>query len=57
MFVEGVASSLDDANIAQGREVGSAEVRNLETGEFVNFDTPFWLAVGAFRPDIEIVTG
>lgn len=56
-FVEGVASSLDNANIAQGRGVGSAEVPDLETGELVNFDTPFWFAVGAFRPDIEIVTG
>jgi Protein of unknown function (DUF3179) len=49
----GVASSLDAEDIAEGRNVGSAEV--LEDGRLVPFDQPFWFAVAAFRPDVEIV--
>jgi hypothetical protein len=50
---EGVASSLDDAEIATGRDEGTAEVR--ESGRLVSFDQPFWFAVAAFRPDVRIV--
>ena len=49
----GVASSLDDSEVAGGRDVGSAEV--LENGRLVAFDQPFWFAVAAFRPDARIV--
>jgi Protein of unknown function (DUF3179) len=49
----GVASALDAGTIAEGRDVGSASV-TLE-GEPVPFSEPFWFAVAAFRPDIEIV--
>jgi hypothetical protein len=49
----GVASVLDSGAISEGRDVGSASVR-LE-GEPVPFTEPFWFAVAAFRPDIEIV--
>jgi hypothetical protein len=49
----GVASALDDAAVAAGRDVGSASV--LLDGEPVPFSEPFWFAVAAFRPDIEIV--
>jgi hypothetical protein len=49
----GVASSLDDAQIAAGRDTGAAEVR--EGGRLVRFDQPFWFAVAAFRPDARIV--
>ena len=49
----GVASALDSTTIPQGRDVGSASVR-LD-GEPVPFSEPFWFAVAAFRPDIEIV--
>jgi hypothetical protein len=49
----GVASALDSGAIAEGRDVGSASV-TLE-GEPVAFTEPFWFAVAAFRPDIEIV--
>jgi hypothetical protein len=49
----GVASSLDQAAIAGGRDVGAAEVR--EGGRLVAFDQPFWFAVAAFRPDVTIV--
>jgi Protein of unknown function (DUF3179) len=49
----GVASALDSGAIAEGRDVGSASV-TLE-GEPVPFTEPFWFAVAAFRPDIEIV--
>jgi hypothetical protein len=49
----GVASSLDDAEIAAGRDAGAVEVR--EDGRLVNFDQPLWFAVAAFRPDVRIV--
>jgi hypothetical protein len=49
----GVASSLDTAEIAAGRDAGAAEVR--EGGRLVSFDQPFWFAVASFRPDIRIV--
>jgi Protein of unknown function (DUF3179) len=49
----GVASALDSGSIAEGRDVGSASV--LLEGEPVPFSEPFWFAVAAFRPDIEIV--
>jgi hypothetical protein len=51
----GTASALDDATIAQGRDVGSASVVDAATGDPVAFDTPFWFAVAAFRPDVRIV--
>jgi hypothetical protein len=49
----GVTSALDSAAIAEGRDVGSASV--TLAGEPVPFTEPFWFAVAAFRPDIEIV--
>jgi hypothetical protein len=49
----GVASSLDDTEIAAGRDVGAAEV--LENGRLTAFDQPFWFAVAAFRPNTRIV--
>jgi Protein of unknown function (DUF3179) len=49
----GVASALDTAAIGEGRDVGAASV--LLDGEPVPFTEPFWFAVAAFRPDIEIV--
>lgn len=49
----GVASPLDSAAIASGRDVGAVEVR--ENGRLVQFDQPFWFAVAAFRPGIRIV--
>jgi hypothetical protein len=49
----GVASSLDEADIAAGRDTGAAEVR--QRGRIVSFDQPFWFAVAAFRPDARIV--
>jgi hypothetical protein len=49
----GVASSLDAAGVAGGRDVGAPEV--LENGRLVEFDQPFWFAVAAFRPDVRIV--
>jgi hypothetical protein len=52
VFVPGVASPFEGG--AAGRHVGSARVRT-GSGELVPFDTPFWFAVAAFRPDIEIV--
>ena len=49
----GVASPFDADAIAAGRDVGAAEVR--ENGRLVQFDSPFWFAVAAFRPDVRIV--
>jgi Protein of unknown function (DUF3179) len=49
----GVASALDAGAIAEGRDVGSATV--LLDGRPVPFSEPFWFAVAALRPDIEIV--
>jgi hypothetical protein len=57
VWLPGARSSLDQSEIADSREVGSAEVRSAETGELVPFDTPFWFAVAAFRPDVTIVDG
>jgi len=57
VWVPGVRSSLDEASIPAGREVGSALVRSVGTGELVPFDQPFWFAVAAFRPDVRIVKG
>jgi hypothetical protein len=55
IWVPGVRSALDSTNIFEGRTVGSAEVTSTETGAPVAFDTPFWFAVAAFRPDVKIV--
>ncbi len=49
----GVASALDEVTIAQGRDIGAAAV--FLDGKPVPFIEPFWFAVAAFRPDIEIV--
>lgn len=54
-WVPEVRSALDSTNIFEGRTVGSAEVRSAATGEQVAFDTPFWFAVAAFRPDVRII--
>jgi hypothetical protein len=51
----GVASALDTGVISSGRDVGAARV--LLEGKPVVFSEPFWFAVAAFRPDIEIVDG
>jgi len=51
----GVASALDDGVISTGRDVGASSV--LLGGEPIPFHEPFWFAVAAFRPDIEIVDG
>jgi hypothetical protein len=52
-FRDGPVSALDRAAIAEGREVGAAEV--LADGRLVEFDEPFWFVVAAFRPDARIV--
>lgn len=53
-WVPGVRSALDSRSIAEGAERGSARVTNAD-GELVPYDTPFWFAVAAFRPDAQIV--
>jgi hypothetical protein len=49
----GVASPLYRDDLAAGRDVGTAEVR--EDGRLVAFDEPFWFAVAAFRPNVRII--
>jgi hypothetical protein len=53
-FAGTASSALDSADIAEGRQVGSAEV-SAATGQPVPFDQPFWFAVAAFRPDVRVV--
>jgi hypothetical protein len=52
-FRQGVASALDTPAIRAGRDVGAAQV--LENGKPVPFSEPFWFAVAALDPDVEIV--
>ena len=47
----GVASALDAADVASGRDVGSAEVIDAG-GRAVPFSESFWFAVASFRPDV-----
>jgi hypothetical protein len=54
-WIPGVRSALDSTNIFEGRTVGSAQVRSADSGAPVPFDTPFWFAVAAFRPDVKII--
>lgn len=49
----GVSSALDSGEIAAGRDVGAAQV--LERGRPVAFSEPFWFAVAAFRPNVQII--
>lgn len=53
-WVGGVRSSLNSQLIGDSEERGSARVTNA-AGELVTFDTPFWFAVAAFRPDARVV--
>jgi hypothetical protein len=55
VFTATASSALDSADIAEGRQVGTAEVRSLATGKLVAFDQPFWFAVAAFRPDVRVM--
>jgi hypothetical protein len=52
-WAPGVASPLDEGEIAGGEDVGAATV--TENGEPVAFHEPFWFAVAAFRPDARVV--
>jgi Protein of unknown function (DUF3179) len=52
-FRPGLASPLDSPTIAEGREVGAAEV--LRDGRLVEFQEPFWFVVAAFRPGARVV--
>jgi hypothetical protein len=44
---------LDSSEIASGRDVGAAQV--FEQGRPTTFSEPFWFAVAAFRPHVQIV--
>ena len=52
-WVPGVRSALNEQSIDASEERGYARVTNA-AGELVAFDTPFWFAVAAFRPDAQI---
>ncbi len=47
----GMASALDTAPIAEGRDIGSIRVRNAETGADVSHEVVFAFAFHAFEPD------
>ncbi|MGI9659068.1 MAG: DUF3179 domain-containing (seleno)protein, partial [Gaiellaceae bacterium] len=53
-WIGGVRSSLNGQSIGDSEERGSARVTDA-AGELVTFDTPFWFAVAAFRPDARVV--
>jgi hypothetical protein len=53
-FVPGVSTALGAESIPDGEDRGSARVTD-ENGSLVAFDTPFWFAVAAFRPDATII--
>jgi hypothetical protein len=53
-FVPGVSTALGSESIPDGEDRGSARVTD-ENGSLVAFDTPFWFAVAAFRPDATII--
>jgi hypothetical protein len=52
-FRLGPVSALDAPEIAEGRDIGAAEV--LRDGRLVEFEEPFWFVVAAFRPEARIV--
>ncbi len=54
---QGLASPLESDQVGGGRDVGQVTVTDLRTGEPVVFDTPFWFAVVAFRPDVRVIRG
>ena len=54
-WIPGVRSAFGSLEGGEGRITGSALVRSVETGEIVAFDTPFWFAVAAFRPDVRVI--
>ena len=53
-WTPGVASPVDASSVAAGADVGSVVVRDA-AGRAVLFDSPFWFAVAAFRPDVRII--
>jgi hypothetical protein len=53
-FAKGAASALDAPDIADGRDVGAAEVVDAADAP-VPFHEPFWFAVAGFRPDVRII--
>jgi hypothetical protein len=55
VFTGTANSALDSADIAEGVQVASADVRSQATGDPIPFDQPFWFAVAAFRPNVRVV--
>jgi hypothetical protein len=56
-WTAGQASALDTADIAQGRDVGTVRVRDVQTGADVPHDVPFAFAFHAFFPEGEWMLG
>lgn len=52
----GVASALDSAVIAQGRDVGAVDAVDSETGERLIHDVTFAFVVQAFHPELRVLT-
>ena len=55
-WLPGVRSALNAQRIQASEEAGSARVTVAGTDELVSFQTPFWFAVAAFRPDTRVLT-
>ncbi|MCC5978632.1 MAG: DUF3179 domain-containing protein [Salinarimonas sp.] len=53
----GVASVLDSASIADGREVGAIDVRNATDDAPLVHDITFAFVVQAFHPELPVLTG
>lgn len=54
---EGVASALDSAEIASGRDVGAVEVVEASGGAPVTHDVTFGFVLYAFHPEAPVLTG
>ncbi|WP_457941083.1 DUF3179 domain-containing protein [Mesorhizobium sp. 10J20-29] len=52
---EGVSSALDDANIAEGTDIGSVTVERIADGSPIVHDTTFAFVVLAFHPGLTVM--
>jgi hypothetical protein len=55
-WTQGVASALDEAEIAKGRDVGAIEAVDAATREPLVHDVTFAFVLFAFNPDIPVLT-
>ena len=53
---DGVASALDRSDISRGRDVGSVDARDMQSGEPLVHDVTFAFVLFAFHPDVPVLT-